>query len=174
MDEATEERRQERKKTQSKAKERREQQIQWWFSLLPSLSSHPTIFFLPISFSGTFCNICEFIFLYIYILCTFYLIIFLNSYFYWYFREQGRVVMQQNKWQVSSSANSKPSLENGFSRRELLMFGISAPVLLVLPSPGELSQFTIWCFGHLKLQLLKLHGLVFCFGNCFCGKHFCI
>ncbi|KAM0968751.1 hypothetical protein ACFX13_017363 [Malus domestica] len=55
-------------------------------------------------------------------------------------REQGRVVMQQNKWQVSSSANSKPSLENGVGRRELLMFGISAPVLLVSPSPGSLAE----------------------------------
>ncbi|KAM1313169.1 hypothetical protein ACFX2F_017232 [Malus domestica] len=55
-------------------------------------------------------------------------------------REQGRVVMQQNKWKLSSSANSKPSLENGVGRRELLMFGISAPVLLVSPSPGSLAE----------------------------------
>ncbi|KAM1330967.1 hypothetical protein ACFX13_044293 [Malus domestica] len=56
-------------------------------------------------------------------------------------REQGRIVMQQlNKWQISSSGNSKPSLQDGFCRRELLLFGISAPVLLVLPASGSLAE----------------------------------
>ncbi|CAN6583574.1 unnamed protein product [Malus baccata var. baccata] len=56
-------------------------------------------------------------------------------------REQSRIVMQQlNKWQISSSGNSKPGLQDGFCRRELLLFGISAPVLLVLPASGSLAE----------------------------------
>lgn len=68
---------------------------------------------------------------------------------YWYcfwvgVREQARTVIQQNKWQPCSSAISKPTLQSGFCRRELLLFGLSAPVLVVFPSSGELSQFTLW------------------------------
>ncbi|KAB2629415.1 psbP domain-containing protein 5 [Pyrus ussuriensis x Pyrus communis] len=48
------------------------------------------------------------------------------------YREQSRIVMQQlNNWQISSSGNSKP---------KLLLFGISAPVLLVLPASGSLAE----------------------------------
>ncbi|BBG95431.1 Mog1/PsbP/DUF1795-like photosystem II reaction center PsbP family protein [Prunus dulcis] len=51
-----------------------------------------------------------------------------------------RTVMQQNKWQPCSSAISKPTLQSGFCRRELLLFGLSAPVLVVLPSSGSLAE----------------------------------
>ncbi|VVA15020.1 PREDICTED: psbP domain-containing 5 chloroplastic [Prunus dulcis] len=57
-----------------------------------------------------------------------------------FLREQARTVMQQNKWQPCSSAISKPTLQSGFCRRELLLFGLSAPVLVVLPSSGSLAE----------------------------------
>ncbi|PQM36894.1 psbP domain-containing protein 5 chloroplastic isoform X1 [Prunus yedoensis var. nudiflora] len=57
-----------------------------------------------------------------------------------FFREQARTVMQQSKWQPCSSAISKPTLQSGFCRRELLLFGLSAPVLAVFPSSGSLAE----------------------------------
>ncbi|XP_021825250.1 psbP domain-containing protein 5, chloroplastic [Prunus avium] len=57
-----------------------------------------------------------------------------------FFREQARTVMQQSKWQPCSSAISKPTLQSGFCRRELLLFGLSSPVLAVFPSSGSIAE----------------------------------
>lgn len=54
-------------------------------------------------------------------------------------REQNRTLVQQRKCRVEQILEpcSKPNLQNGFCRRELLLFGVSSPLLTVLPSSGK-------------------------------------
>ncbi|KAL6208131.1 hypothetical protein ACLB2K_019082 [Fragaria x ananassa] len=58
------------------------------------------------------------------------------------FREQNRTLVQQSKCRVEQILEpcSKPNLQNGFCRRELLLFGVSSPLLTVLPSSGSLAE----------------------------------
>ncbi|XP_024165681.1 psbP domain-containing protein 5, chloroplastic isoform X1 [Rosa chinensis] len=57
-----------------------------------------------------------------------------------FFREHNRtVVHQQSKCRLLEPC-SKPYFQNGFCRRELLLFGLSSPLLTVLPSSGSLAE----------------------------------
>ncbi|TXG62079.1 hypothetical protein EZV62_013442 [Acer yangbiense] len=46
----------------------------------------------------------------------------------------------QEKLIVSCCENSKPTSQNGFWRRDLVLFSLSSSVSLVLPSPGSLAE----------------------------------
>ncbi|XP_050388316.1 psbP domain-containing protein 5, chloroplastic [Argentina anserina] len=58
------------------------------------------------------------------------------------FREQNRTVVHQSKCRIEQilEPSSNPNLQTGFCRRHILLFGLSSPLLAILPSSGSLAE----------------------------------
>ena len=59
----------------------------------------------------------------------------------------------RDKFQPCAFATSEPTSQNGFCRRDLMLFGLSSSFSLIFPTLGNLHLFTFFLFFFVKARL---------------------